>query len=457
MVKLLFFIGVLLTVAPCWGAPALVLAGRGNGLYELLGEGLEDVKVMELTLTYDPATLMDPRIGQRGLIFGSMVIPDMGTPGSIRVNITSPNPQGIKGSGSIAMFTFNPAGRGAGKITSFAVTLTSTQGSAIPVTPPRILADDKGRFLGNPFSPDQPQGENPPGAITGTLAQWVEEKPAALDTPVSQGPESILSRFKGYTGPLTIPALTGLFSQRLYSECRQEPPIALSDGVATVVVSLAAEAPPAQSPNFAVIGGKLLSLKFAGGWYLLEIVPDAGLYESSVTVLTRGGVAEYPLVVAPSLPPGATPGGEPDDATFANFLREYSGGKGDANHDGRSDYLDLYLYTAHYLVRTKGRQVHAAFVPPVDPLASVKAQLPGALPATGMLPVVAPAPIPAQVASPREAASPPASSAVGVTGGATAVKRRVHAGRAHTGKAGHVPSAASVRKGSRNKKTRKQR
>jgi hypothetical protein len=393
-------IGFLLTVAPCWGAPMLVLAGRGNGLYEVVGQGLENVRSMDFVLTYDPATLTDLRIGPRGLIFGSMMSPDLSTPGSVRVNINSPKPEGINGNGSIAMFTFSLAGQGPGLITSFTANLTSTTGTVIPLPQPRILADDKGRFLGNPFSSDANPSQNTPDAITGTLGDWPStvpselpeavELPMAADTSVAKtvpvqgakppvtddrttgSAKSILVLFKEYNGPKTVPALTSLFSQAPYPGFRQEPPIALSDGSAMVTVYLTSHAPASQSPNFALTAAKLVSIKLKGAEYVLELIPDAKVFAATVTVLNQGQFTEYPLVVAPPL----STGGVLDEAIFAAFLKAHAENRGDLNNDGRSDYLDLYLYAANYLVRKKAVTPSATVTPKVGtPIG------PGALPA----------------------------------------------------------------------------
>jgi hypothetical protein len=400
---------VLATGATCWGAPALVLAGRGNGLYEVVAQGLEDVRDINLTITYNPSTLTEPRIKQRGLVFGAMMTPDFSSPGLIRVSITSSNPQGLKGSGSIAMVSFNMASREGGQITSFTANLTSAKGEEIPLPKPQILADEKGRFLGDPFLRNTVE---PAGPITGTLGTVAEppaaplpltvasggtvaplngasslspapEQPGFVELPMVDGetasavvpdqgggdlasqpkrPEvtppgvrSVLSLFKAYTGPeFTIQRLIALFSQAAIPGLRQDPPVALADGTTKVVVHITPQSASAQSPNFALTGAKQLSLKRSGAEYILELIPDAGLYESSVTLMNKGRVTEYQLVVAPPMSPGLIPGGKIDATTFALYLKGYAEGRGDTNNDGNVDYLDLYLYTVNYLVRNKG-------------------------------------------------------------------------------------------------------
>jgi hypothetical protein len=174
-------------------------------------------------------------------------------------------------------------------------------------------------------------------------------KPPATDDRTTGGAGSILSLFKEYTGPKTVPALTSLFSRNPYPGFRQEPPIALSNGSAAVTVSLTFQTPASLSPNFALSGAKLVSMKLKGTEYVLELIPDAKVFAASITVLNQGQFTEYPLVVAPPL----NTGGVLDEATFAAFLKGHAENRGDLNNDGRSDYQDLYLYTANYLVRNK--------------------------------------------------------------------------------------------------------
>ncbi len=458
---------ILTTTASCWGAPLLTLAGRGNGLYEVLAQGVEDVRDITLILTYDPETLSEPRIKQRGLAFGAMMTPDFSVPGLIRVGITSNSPQGIKGSGSVAMLSFNTATRNAGKVLSFSATLTSVKGEGIPLTKPQILADDKGRFQGNPFPPNS---DEPAGAITGTLggtgtplpvaplrqasastsgplgggaptaetAAPTESRPPVpemqreaaellLESPLPvvpslgrvegvkplescegalSGARSILSLFREYTGPgTTIQGLTALFSSAAYPGFRQEPPIALADGSTKISVYLTPQVPASQSPNFALMGAKQVSLKRSGNEYLLELIPGAGALEASITLVSQGRVTEYPLVVAPLLTPGMTKEKVGDEAAFTRYLAEYAQGRGDLNSDGRTDYRDLYVYTANYLSQGKGVGAVSspvAVVSPagaiVTPQPAVKAPVPSAVAVTPVIAAVVPPVTPIQVA-----------------------------------------------------------
>lgn len=453
MMVIIVLMGILATGTSCWGAPALVLVGRGNGLYEVLAQGLEDVRDIYFTVAYDPVSLGEPRVKQRSLIFGAMMIPDFSIPGLIRVTIRSSDPQGIKGSGTVAMLSFKKSTLDTGRVTSFTAALTSGAGGAIPIPRPRILADDKGIFQGDPFQWTQGGSY---GAISGTMPLSAAAPPQQLPdaspgvplsglelrkvvalpivqgdsvspiVPVQSGVQggmapvtadgairgsgSIFSLFREYTGPRsTVQALTALFQQPAYPGFRQEPLIAISDGITKMYVYLTLQTPSEQSPNFALMGAKQVSLKRTGGEYVLGLIPDSGLFEASVTLLNQGRVTEYPLVVAPPLSPDGTPGGGMDETAFARFLQGYAEGRGDLNNDGRTDFRDLYMYTANYLVRNRAVTLSESAAPKdlvaVTPSVAVitVAPVPVALPKV----VVAAVPVP--VASP---APPVVSSAV---------------------------------------------
>jgi hypothetical protein len=170
-------------------------------------------------------------------------------------------------------------------------------------------------------------------------------------SPRHRGIANVLSLFREYRGPKTEQAFIALFSRAPDQGFRQEPPIALSDGVTKIRVFFKTIPPAAQSPNFAITGAKQVSLKRDGMQYILELIPDVGVCEATVAVLNQGKVTDYPLVVTPLLDVRSIPGGKLDEAGFALFLKNAGVGKADLNGDGRQDYRDDYIYTANYLMQ----------------------------------------------------------------------------------------------------------
>ena len=111
-----------------------------------------------------------------------------------------------------------------------------------------------------------------------------------------------------------------LFTSGATSGVRQEPTIALSDGTSTVKVYL--KVPPgARSPNFALSGAKLVSLKKEGGLYLLEILPEAKANEVNITMLNNRIVTGIPLTVVQPLAAYLIPGGFSTVARWSSLSR----------------------------------------------------------------------------------------------------------------------------------------
>lgn len=178
-----------------------------------------------------------------------------------------------------------------------------------------------------------------------------EADPAAQHSEVPAPAVSVLERFRTYAGPRTPAALKALFDAPVAADALQQPAIALSDGAATVMISVAAGTPDNRAPNVAFSGAQLISLKrgTAEGWDI-EALPAAGALKASLILLTGSGTREIPFTVAPTLP-RETDLSEPG---FAAFLRAAGSAPQpgfDLNDDGRRDYVDDYIFTANYLTK----------------------------------------------------------------------------------------------------------
>ena len=421
------------SVGAAWAAPSLVVTGK-EGNYEIRGAGFEGIGAMDITLGYDPSTLSNPRVNQGGWVAGALFVPNLKTPGVVRVGIATTN--SISGSGSIMTLSFDPVWGKQAQFTSLAATLHTQTGTMIspvssimtqdttasplaanPVSQPQTttgqpvsslsgssttstpvvttgssVSTGTGQSTGSTFPTSVTMGggqvsATAPEAVTSTHPSHEPGQPdAAASESVTEPPvpagekqptgdvqtsagtsklplspvrkdivyQSVLSLFKSYTGPKTLQGLTELFSQQSSAEFRQEPGIALSDGVTKVRVTFSRTTNLSDSPNFALKGAKLASLKNDESGYYLEVLPDAGVSEASITAFAQGSAIEFPLVVAPPLGPKNVPNGKFDGASFALFLKE-QGAAGDLNGDGRKDYRDEYIYTANYLVKGENK------------------------------------------------------------------------------------------------------
>jgi len=166
---------------------------------------------------------------------------------------------------------------------------------------------------------------------------------------------SILESFRTYQGEKTPAAMMALFDKEVSPSIRQEPAIALSDGKTNVRIIADLPGLAGSSPNFALNGASMVSLKKgdgAGKW-ILEALPNKNTMNASVTILSGSSVIEYPLTTVSSLVKVPA-----EESYFADFLKDAAAKspKRDLNGDGKHDYLDDYIYTALYLIQKGSRQ-----------------------------------------------------------------------------------------------------
>ncbi|MBS1243275.1 MAG: hypothetical protein H6R44_1030, partial [Nitrospirae bacterium] len=169
---------------------------------------------------------------------------------------------------------------------------------------------------------------------------------------------SILERFRTYRGERTPAAFIGLFGNESMIGCRQEPPVALSDGKSVVQFVFVSSPGTRTSSDIAVMGAKLLSLKRdpdnTNTW-IVDLLPDRGAYQASVAVPLGELKMIYPLTVAPKIEIRPARGKSVTMADFDRYLRER--GK-DLNKDGKLDNLDDFIYTANYLRTVDSTTAH---------------------------------------------------------------------------------------------------
>lgn len=190
------------------------------------------------------------------------------------------------------------------------------------------------------------------------LLVWNLPAFAAEAAPAQAGtnpPEmSVLDRFRTYTGHRTVEGFADLFKVPANAVLRQQPLISLSDGSSAVILAIKMPSPDGMAPNFSLNGAVMLSLqhKTADEWQM-KVLPAKGVSQASLIVVVGPAVREFPITVAPPLPAGTTL----TEAGFHAFVNEAI----DVNRDGRTDYLDDYIFTANFLAmqRTSGRDKSA--------------------------------------------------------------------------------------------------
>jgi hypothetical protein len=113
--------------------------------------------------------------------------------------------------------------------------------------------------------------------------------------------ESVLDRFRAFSGKKNQTALEGLFT-RWDPVFSQNPAVVLSDGIAVARITLRLQGRAGDPPNFSITGGHCVSATMTDtGIWILEILPNRGTLSTSVTVAFSGQMTEYPLTVAPPL------------------------------------------------------------------------------------------------------------------------------------------------------------
>jgi hypothetical protein len=83
----------------------------------------------------------------------------------------------------------------------------------------------------------------------------------------------------------------------------QEPPLLLSDGSATLRLTVRIRKRSERAPQFFISEATCTDLKIGtnDGVWVLELLPRAGSLTASVTVLTGSEMIDFPLAVAPPL------------------------------------------------------------------------------------------------------------------------------------------------------------
>jgi hypothetical protein len=375
----------------------------GGGIFSVLGSAMDGVAGIELTITYDAASLGSPAVTQGGLVSGAMLAANTTIPGSIRIAIISTKP--FSGSGQIASISFARQ-TGSGGITSVKSNIIDSSGApvssqsdigggspssgsglsataGVPFSQPTATstlqttaqpssqtsaqaAGSMPAYLGTvTMLSDVPIKNETKAADAGVPVKFTEpaaakavEQPAEEKTvlePQKAGKAKMISYkgaleiFRTYRGEKSPAILISLLNQEISPTILQKPAVALSDGKTPLVIIVKLEVAGDKSPNFALNGAKLLSLnKDASSSWIIEALPRANVVQASLTILTDSDTIEYPLTLSPPIESVSSL-----ESDFALFLKDGGAAtpKRDLNGDGRHDYLDDYIYSVNYLVK----------------------------------------------------------------------------------------------------------
>jgi hypothetical protein len=392
-----------LILLPVQAFAGISISSAGKGKFTLQGTQLEEVTSFQLWITYDNGKLSNPRVTM-GPLFSSKLAAINFKANPIQIAVVDTNPIGSSGSNcTIATIDFDTVGASTGytPVLKYLLIPQPTDPNANSGNPSSLTDSSTGSgsgsgsgnittntgtgagigqvggtltFPGDTATKETPKENKDTGAQTAPQDN-PEHKPAPAEMPPPPPPEaetkpskpevqpapvpakpiqSVIERFRLFTGERTVKNLTALFSRESGETFSQSPAIAIADGKATVKLTITKVAGD-RAPNFAFNSAHYVSLtRFDDGEWEVEVRPDAGAVSASVTMLLNGSLQEFPLTVTPKAEVSLIKAGEVSEADFLLFLKDSgtpSAPKYDLNGDGKRDYLDDYIYTANYLVR----------------------------------------------------------------------------------------------------------
>lgn len=347
MTRLLFAVLLLLLAAPC-GAASVRLVAEAPGRFRLEGEGLSGVAALDLTLSYDPATLALQRVAPGPLLAGVLFAGNPASAGQVRLTAVSQVP--IAGSGVLAILEGSQPVAVTPRFLALQCRLHDAAGHSLPVqsllpqaslipdagTSPETEvpvsqvsqgaagSDVRGGFAGisraedivvdTPGAQQEPEAFPPPsrGTETAVLAKagTVPAEPAVA-TPshtaptvekLFRGAEPLIAALERLPRPWRLGAVRAAIGQAGQgSGYWLSPPLALADGQAVVRVTVP-HSFSAQRPAVAIEGGRLLAVRSAWpeGW-LVEAVGYPGSGGAELLLLGDRELLRVPLPLVPPL------------------------------------------------------------------------------------------------------------------------------------------------------------
>lgn len=383
-------------------AGSMYIAPGGKGVFYLTGENFVDVGGVEVEIQYDTTTLANPRIVQGPLLASTMFIPNPSFKAN-SVKIAAMSLAAIKGSGVLAVITFDLKGDKAGPVNIIqrklvvAAAGTKVPDSQAPITsggsggsfgsdspaPSTRISDSGGGSAGSsgsssvagiamgtislpsdPLASGERRTEAQPlitelrkdlamptagaEAAAAARAAKAEEKEKAAENRYETY-NGALELFQLYKGERSEKALLALFAAAEIPDFVQTPLVAMADGKTPLKIVLKLKTSGSEPPKFIAQGAniKQLSAGEEESSWIIEAVPRKGVVKARLTVIDGGRMFDYPLTVAPPIDPQLLKGKKLSAEDFKLYLAKPP--KYDWNGDGKFDELDDFIYTANYI------------------------------------------------------------------------------------------------------------
>lgn len=357
---------VLLGLPAVLCAATLSVVEESSGYFRIDGADLADVAALDLSVSYDAATLRISQVTAGDLLQGMLFAGNAGISGSVKIGAAGS--KAVSGSGVLARLS-GATLRDPVVISSFAARLYDSVGKDIPArTRISLLSTSTGAAAETATSTSVGTSGSVSTRASETLPAVPKEQAGAgsAETPTAQpdvgqerdsatpalpwelttegsdkarvGLVSARERFAAFTGKRTLAELAPLFRNDSKVTV-QTPAILLTDGTTPLelVVFLTAR----QKPSVALKNARLLQAKFLDDKrFLVRCLPAAGAVAAHIVLLDAQRMLTIPLTVAPpvTVPPITEP-----DAPLPPL---------DLDGDGRSTWKDDYILVANLLARS---------------------------------------------------------------------------------------------------------
>ena len=183
------------------------------------------------------------------------------------------------------------------------------QKTTVPVIPSTVVSkgtpeDQRSDESGRSKSPLIVERAIDREALQGKVASFdVPAKDLSGDqSPSFSHRESVLERFRSYIGERTPENLERLF-ERSDDTFVQDPPVVLSDGKASLRLTVRLRNRSEKSPLFYISEATCTNLHIGtnDGVWVLNLVPKQGSMAAAVTVISGNEIIDFPLAVAPPI------------------------------------------------------------------------------------------------------------------------------------------------------------
>lgn len=288
--------------------PVVTVYTNGRGGFTIMANNVNRVIEAEVRVDYLSDDQTPPRVSGAGLGAQATIEVQADNPGSFTLRLKSGKPM----SGYVQFATAQILGT----VTSLSAWLRNDSGTtetpSVEITNPtdeQLSAMAARRPASMPSAAPRPAGiplpELSPAASPVPRGARVDAARPPKPDSSSRGiafshRKSVLELFRTYSGERTPAALARLF-ERGDDMFLQEPPVLLSDGTAALRLTVRESVRDERGPMFFISGGSCIGLKNDDGTWMLEIVPERGSLETSVTLLSGGEKIMFPLAVAPPL------------------------------------------------------------------------------------------------------------------------------------------------------------